>query len=1140
MQSVTLRKKITHEAAPLLLPLSFLLTLSSAPAQQVAAKPVEEGKEEVRVLSPFEVSASRTLGYQANDTLAGTRINAQLKDIANSVQVVTKEFLEDTGATDLSELLIFTTATEVYGASGNAGLGNLTNNDGTSLGQANRMEPQMSTRVRGLASADLARDYFLSDIPSDPYITSEITINRGPNASLFGLGSPGGIINNAIDRAETRRTFGEGNLKFDQYGSSRASLNHNQVVLKGKLAVRIAALDSNQRFEQEQAKYDEKRYFVAATWHPLKNMVIRANFETGDGFGNRPQLQPPTDRISTWFDNGKPGYDPTRNQWYINGALVTNRNHSAQLASSTTRQMPETGLNARPVMFFDDPNSSIPGNNTYAIMTAGFRGDAAGRTTASFPISGDAYLRMMSGPRNLFARSPEFIVGARPDIPTSHYAYYRDPQITDLNIFDIRKHSLGGSGDMVHANKFDVYSFRAEKTWFNNNLGIEVAHQRQDYEAVGIEPYVRDTTSSLNVDINLFLMNGSPNPNFGRPIVAGRGWAQTRLREREASQAVGFAKYDFKAKHDGWSKHLGRHTLTTVYLNQSNSEGAKNIDGHAYASNAYNPTTARNGPGLAQAAEYAASQRVQPHTLMMKVQYLGPSMAGLNSLQDARIQGVTVPQVTQSSNNALIWDPFTSAFRRSSVQVFTAQDNPAQVARGTYNRDEDQIDSESAVLQSHFLKDHIVTTLTWRRDTVKSFASSLELDPVTGLLPLGKPALGNPIAKTREEQTSYGVVGHFPDKWLPNGIGLSAHYVDSQNFAAGESTVDIFNRPAPPPTGTTREYGITVSALNRRLYSRINLFESLQKFERGGSATSEVGRAIIQVLENNTPAQLAAAGWNLNDGSIFDPGMIKTLRLTPANPSVPNDETTWTSSPSASYFRDTLSKGMEIEVSFTPTTNWRLHFNATRVEAMVDNVMPFAKKELLRIANEVFEHPVIGNLFYEQNPVRLPDGTYDPQGLLRSRDDNVIREVLFATAPEGLPMTEIRKWRWNLVTNYTFDGPIWNDTLLKGFSVGAGVRWQDDVSIGSGLKEKVTEEGAIAVPDLDNLYYGPAETNIDAWINYKTRFLYGTRLSLQLRVRDLNAGAGKFIPIYANPDGQIALWRTGPERRFEFSAKLSF
>lgn len=97
--------------------------LLALPVSLLAQESTDSETEEVFQLSPFEVSTEGTIGYLANNTLAGTRINSELQDIANAVQVVTQEFMDDVGATDLSELLIYTTNTEVAGVQGNASFG---------------------------------------------------------------------------------------------------------------------------------------------------------------------------------------------------------------------------------------------------------------------------------------------------------------------------------------------------------------------------------------------------------------------------------------------------------------------------------------------------------------------------------------------------------------------------------------------------------------------------------------------------------------------------------------------------------------------------------------------------------------------------------------------------------------------------------------------------------------------------------------------------------------------------------------------------------------------------------------------------------------------------------------------------------
>ena len=1092
-------------------------------------------EEKIIKLSPFEVTTEGQIGYLANNSLAGTRINSALKDIANSVQVVTKEFLDDTGATNLGELLIYTTSTEVAGMSGNASLQQLDSR--TQRDEFVRFEPQFATRVRGLAKVDLTRDYFLTDMDVDTYITSEVSINRGPNASLFGLGSPGGISNSAIDRADTGRRLGEINLRVDDYGSFRASLNYNHVLLKDKLAVRVAALNNDQRFEQKQAEYEDRRYFVTATWRPLKNFALRANYEKGDGYGNRPANRLPTDRISPWFANGKPSFNPLTQQWFINGARVTNTTHIAQL-NAATQQFATLTANGNPTIIFDDPNSRIPGNNGYDVIQAGLNADAAGRTSTTFPVSGAIFMRQFNGSSDLILRNPTYIVGGRPEISSAAAVYYNDVQLTDTSIFNIRKNSLSGPSAW-QAQEFEVFSIRAEKTWLDNSLGLEVAYQHQDYEANHSEPQTASSGANLAVDINLVLLDGSPNPNYGRPFVGGRGFSFPRIRERESTQAVGFAKYDFVKKHDGWLKHFGDHILTAVFQEQDFDEVRPNGT-NARASTAYNPSLARGGPGLSQAIAAATSPLVNNNTRAPLVQYLGPSLANANSISEAQIQGVTVPQLFQNTNDALIWNPFNARFEKGSVVFFNNRDNPDQTWIFGNSRNRDQISSLSAVMQSKFLGGHLVSTLSWRKDDVTTYVANAERSPATGLYTDAEIPLGSPIFDDSVEQSSYGLVGHVPDKWLPRGLGLSSHFVDSRNFSAGSAGVDIFNRPAPLQGGVTKEYGFSISAFEGKFYTRVNFYDSAQDWEKLTGVVPQIGDDITRVMENNTPQALAAAGWSLTDGKIFNPGTITALGIRPINPNVPNNQTDWVADNIAgtrtNYFQSTTSTGMEVEVSYAPTSNWRIAFNLTRAEAITSDVMPIAGPELTRVATQVYQDPKFGQLFINPSPVLQPDGTYVNTDLLRSRTDNLLSGIALRKAREGGPLQEVRKWRWNLITNYSFKGSAWADTWLSKFSVGGAVRWQDKIAIGQGLK---VVDGA-TIPDFDKQYFGPIETNVDTWITYNTRVLKDMALQLQLRVRNLTSGSGDFIPVAANPDGEVALWRIGAPMSFELSARLRF
>ena len=99
-------------------------------AQTVAPVAPKPADDDTVTLTPFEVTTNKDTGYQATDTLAGTRIRTDLRDVGSAISVVTKEFLKDIGATDSGTLLQYTTNTEVAGTRGTySGLGNGTSVD---------------------------------------------------------------------------------------------------------------------------------------------------------------------------------------------------------------------------------------------------------------------------------------------------------------------------------------------------------------------------------------------------------------------------------------------------------------------------------------------------------------------------------------------------------------------------------------------------------------------------------------------------------------------------------------------------------------------------------------------------------------------------------------------------------------------------------------------------------------------------------------------------------------------------------------------------------------------------------------------------------------------------------------------------
>ena len=133
---------------------------------------------------------------------------------------------------------------------------------------------------------------------------------------------------------------------------------------------------------------------------------------------------------------------------------------------------------------------------------------------------------------------------------------------------------------------------------------------------------------------------------------------------------------------------------------------------------------------------------------------------------------------------------------------------------------------------------------------------------------------------------------------------------------------------------------------------------------------------------------------------------------------------------------------------------------------------------------------------------------------------------------EGAAASELRKWRYNVVTNYSF-----TRGKLKGVGVGASYRWQDEVVIGYPV---IAGTGGLASFDLTRPYYGPTEDAIDLWVSYERKLTGKIRWKIQANMRNLGKDDG-LIPVSVQPDGQTwAGVRVQPTQEWFVTNTISF
>lgn len=1132
---------VTPARGPVRFALSCLVCATAQTFAQTTAPavPTVPADDDVLVLSPFEVK-SEDNGYLASTAQSGTRLRTDLKDIASSISVVTKDFMNDVGAKDLEGLLVYTLGTEVNGVGGNfSDAGSVNNPNGAEVDyDAAFANASPSTRVRGLTSADLSRDFFISSLPMDGYNVDRVEISRGPNAMLFGLGSPSGIINSSLINARLNRNRTELELRTDQYGSFRSVLDHNQVLIKDRLALRFATVYEDQSYKVEEAWRRNKRAFLTGTYRPFKNTTLKVSAEMGDVDSNLPETRPPYDVYTQWFAMGRPAWNPSNATGTLLGTpapgwpttLFTATGLPAStggvtLDGSTTLnsgnlfggQVGAMGNAARQmVIVFSDPNSinpslGLPGSNVIGYRNGNY-------TNLYRQANGTFAAATNTAQRGV--RDWNYILNRVFHYNDITYNYWKNQQISDPAYFNFYEHMLHGPNKHEWAD-FQAYNFTLEQRLFDGKGGAELSFYHELLEN-GNTTLLDSTISgyALRVDMNSHLGNGQENPNFGRPFVVGYSRANVRDYAKNAARGTVYYDLDLRDKGSNWlGKLLGRHRLTGTYTG---------LDNKTFLSNGnYNQISGTDY----QLAEFGAVNNAGSSSRAVPIiQYLGPSVAGSAAPVFGVVSVPTSHGVSGYSSADILYyerpptgSTAAGTWSERSFGLITAGEKDVSRVIRNASRTREKIDSIVGVAQSYWWDGTLVSTVGWRKDTVETFdAGTVQIDPATGLANLdGFDA--EPVAKETHTAFNYGLVLHAPRSLaskLPGNTTVSLIFNQADNFRPAQQRYDIYDRALPGESGDTKEFGVSISTLNGKLVFRATRYEtnSYASSSLLSSLTTPLNN-FVSLIDNlqteivrgtNDTRPEGVAAWNAWFGGPIGQAMQKTFRIR---------ETTLTNglrdiisenrSGEVVSTADVVSKGEEFEAIFNPTPQWRFAFNANRAEAVRSRVAT----ELYDIVFNSFV-PLMNGPAGDLIPAST-NATFDSRSRFRQQ---VYVQMLPELLSQGAPTPELREWRFNAITNYTF-----NEGVLKGWNVGGGVRWQDKIAIGYPI---IADPVIGAVPDVAHPYYDKALTDFDAWIGYTHKFKRFT-FKAQLNVKNIGVGDELIAagPGAAQPDGTIATYR---------------
>lgn len=311
----------------------FVLLACTTLASSLAAQPVAPAPstapgapaENVIELSPFVVADDSDQGYVATNTLAGSRLNTSLRDVASSLEVFTKDFLDDIAATSVADALAYhTNAQEDLG------------DENSAMQQDYKAQAQVPNRftVRGQQQT-LARDYFNFNLPQDLFSTGRVDASRGPNSILFGIGNAGGVTNTTSKTANFWKDATTLSARIGSYNSTRFTLDHNEVI-NPKLAVRINLLQQDGESWQVYGRDDRFGAQLAATWRLSKNTRVRTDAEYGTLGDYASRTYPVITNADKWDIAGRPTFDPS--------VVRTTAQINAQPSSLLTLNNQITGL----------------------------------------------------------------------------------------------------------------------------------------------------------------------------------------------------------------------------------------------------------------------------------------------------------------------------------------------------------------------------------------------------------------------------------------------------------------------------------------------------------------------------------------------------------------------------------------------------------------------------------------------------------------------------------------------------------------------------------------------------------------------------------------------------------------------------
>lgn len=434
--------------------------------------------EEVVELSPFTVSISSDAGYRATETLSGTRLRTSVDNVGASIDILTEDFLKDVGAVDMLEALDYVGNVSTWAQSGS--------NDASD----NREWWSIPYTARGFQADSVMTDFFSrGEFSTDSYNTESLTISRGPNAVLYGVGQPGGIVNASRKRAMFGSDFYNVSTRFDSEDGARVAVDVNRELIPNKLGIRGAAVYSDKGDYLRPSKDVRRGYYGSMTWKPTPttNLTVAHENATHDRILRSNNI--PYNAVTPWLNAGRP----------------TDLEFGRPYGTNDTS--PGSGMDR------------LTGSNRIVVI--------AGQSLPIMNWRNAARSEYIEIPGHFDARS------------VRRQSFNESNAIIPMDVY------IGGVNSTIDYDLSDTAIFLEQK--LIDNMYLELAFNKSDF-SYDFFRFGRHG-DSIFVDPNEQLPNGAPNPNVGLPYYEiDRSEQNYSAKDRQTLRAT--LSYEFDLNGD--------------------------------------------------------------------------------------------------------------------------------------------------------------------------------------------------------------------------------------------------------------------------------------------------------------------------------------------------------------------------------------------------------------------------------------------------------------------------------------------------------------------------------------------------------------------------------------------------------------